>query len=538
MSPVHALSPLQRLERLNRLYQVLSGTNEAVVRSQSDSDLFLAACRVAVERGGFLLAAVVAPEAVTGRVRPLVHFGDDSGYFNEIHVNIDDEKLKQGTSATAMRTGRHDVCNDVGTEPRMAPWREQTQRRGFRASAAFPLMLDGSVFGALVLFAGEPGYFQQDEVDLLVRVAGDVSFAVSHLRRESQRRATQEALVRSEQQNKLILQSVGEGILGVDTAGCVTFENPAALAMLGWVGHTLVGRDVHEVLYGPGAVCPGSACPFAKTMRDGLLLRVPDDTFVQKDGAVLRVEYVCSPVTHGQGRTSGAVISFSDVGDDRRARDKLRESLSVLRMAGRVARLGGWTIDLPGYKLTWSDENCAIHDVPPGYQPTLEEGIGYFLPEHRAQVRALVEGLRARRHAIPDRAAQANGYRKAHLGTFGGRGRARRRRVHHTAAGRVPGHHAAPPGTGGAAPFGGPLSPVVRQQPRRCDHGPARRRHRGGQPQRLHHLRHERAGPDTRRPQWPCRRERRAPGPDAGGAPSRRRGQWRAEDAAWGQPAF
>ncbi len=391
MSPVHGRSPVQRLERLNRLYQVLSGINEAVVRSQSDADLFLAACRVAVERGAFRLAAVVAPEAATGRVRPLVHFGDADGYFDEIHVNVDDEKLRHGTSATAMRTGRYDVCNDLASEPRMAPWREQTQRRGFRASAAFPLMLDGSVFGALVLFAGETGYFQQDEVELLVRVAGDVSFAMNHLRGESQRRAAQAALARSEQQNKLILQSVGEGILGVDTNGCVTFENPAALAMLGWVGHTLVGQDVHEVLYGPGALCPGAACPFAQTMRDGQLHRVPDDTFMQKGGAALRVEYVCSPVTNGQGCTTGAVISFSDVGEDRRARDKLRESLSVLRMAGRVARLGGWTIDLPGYKLTWSDENCAIHDVPPGYQPTLEEGINYFLPEHRAQVRALVE---------------------------------------------------------------------------------------------------------------------------------------------------
>ena len=391
MRPGHALSPLERLERLNRLYQVLSGINEAVVRSQSDSDLFLAACRVAVERGGFLLAAVVAPVAATGRVQPLVHFGDDDGYFDEIHVDIDDEKLKHGTSATAIRTGRYDVCNDLGTEPRMAPWRQQTQRRGFRASAAFPLTLDGSVFGALVLFAGETGYFQQDEVELLVRVAGDLSFAMSHLRGESQRRTTQAALARSEQQNKLILQSVGEGILGVDTNGYITFENPAALAMLGWVGHTLVGRDVHEVLYGPGAGCPGAACPFAQTMRDGLLHRVADDTFVQKDGATLRVEYVCSPVTHAQGPTTGAVVSFSDVGEDRRARDKLRESLSVLRMAGRVARLGGWTIDLPGYKLTWSDENCAIHDVPPGYQPTLEEGISYFMPEHRAQVRAMVQ---------------------------------------------------------------------------------------------------------------------------------------------------
>ena len=61
------------------------------------------------------------------------------------------------------------------------------------------------------------------------------------------------------------------------------------------------------------------------------------------------------------------------------------------KVACRTARLGGWTIDLPERRLTWCDENCAIHDVPPGYQPTLEEGINLFPEEHRAEVRRKVE---------------------------------------------------------------------------------------------------------------------------------------------------
>lgn len=69
----------------------------------------------------------------------------------------------------------------------------------------------------------------------------------------------------------------------------------------------------------------------------------------------------------------------------------LERNVSLLRMATQLARLGGWTIDLPGRVLTWSDENCAIHDVPPGYRPTLEEGIGYFPPEHREEVIRKVE---------------------------------------------------------------------------------------------------------------------------------------------------
>jgi two-component system cell cycle sensor histidine kinase/response regulator CckA len=68
------------------------------------------------------------------------------------------------------------------------------------------------------------------------------------------------------------------------------------------------------------------------------------------------------------------------------ARARAAQDAAMIRIAGKVAKLGGWTIDLPGRTLTWSDENCAIHDVPPGYKPTLDEGIGYFPPEYRAEV--------------------------------------------------------------------------------------------------------------------------------------------------------
>jgi PAS domain S-box-containing protein len=72
-------------------------------------------------------------------------------------------------------------------------------------------------------------------------------------------------------------------------------------------------------------------------------------------------------------------------------RDRSVQDAAMLRIAGKVARLGGWTIDLPDRTLTWSDENCAIHDVPPGYKPTLAEGIALFPPEYRADVIRYVE---------------------------------------------------------------------------------------------------------------------------------------------------
>lgn len=60
-------------------------------------------------------------------------------------------------------------------------------------------------------------------------------------------------------------------------------------------------------------------------------------------------------------------------------------------MATRISKLGWWTIPLPDRKLTWSDETCLMHDAPPGFVPTLVEGITTFLPEHRAMVAQHVE---------------------------------------------------------------------------------------------------------------------------------------------------
>lgn len=69
----------------------------------------------------------------------------------------------------------------------------------------------------------------------------------------------------------------------------------------------------------------------------------------------------------------------------------LNTGSNLSQIAGRIAKLGGWSIKLPEWDLTWSDENCAIHEVPPGYKPTLAEGIGYFPENYRDQVKRLVE---------------------------------------------------------------------------------------------------------------------------------------------------
>jgi len=81
---------------------------------------------------------------------------------------------------------------------------------------------------------------------------------------------------------------------------------------------------------------------------------------------------------------------------ERRATEEtLHKSEAMLRIAGRTARLGGWSVELPELRTTWSAEVCAIHEVPPGTVPTLQEAMGFYTPQSRERIsqvfRACVE---------------------------------------------------------------------------------------------------------------------------------------------------
>jgi len=69
---------------------------------------------------------------------------------------------------------------------------------------------------------------------------------------------------------------------------------------------------------------------------------------------------------------------------------KLDQNQRLLRVASEVGHLGGWLLTLPELKLYWSEQVRAIYELPPDHEPTLEEGLDYYLPEDRDRVRALL----------------------------------------------------------------------------------------------------------------------------------------------------
>ncbi len=184
----------REIERLTRLYATLSQVNQSIVRVDTRQQLFQNVCRIAVKFGGFKLAWIGWPDAVTQRVTPVAYAGDAEAFLEETRVRTDHGAEGRGPVGICLQESRSCVFNDFLADERAQPWREGAAKYGLRAVAAFPIRYNGEVCAAFAVCAGEPHVFQDQEVALLEETAYDISFALENLEREERRRAAEEAM--------------------------------------------------------------------------------------------------------------------------------------------------------------------------------------------------------------------------------------------------------------------------------------------------------------------------------------------------------
>ncbi len=189
----------RELARLTRLYAAMSQINQAIVWMPTRAELFEKICQVLVEQGGFYMAWIGWHDPETHQLAPLAVCGDENDYIRCIKIYGDDRPEGRGPTGLAFRTGQPYICNDMLNDPVTLLWRAELLRRGFRASAVFPIRLTNEVCGTLTVYSEEPWYFQDKEIALLEEAATDVSFALDNLARDEARRQAEQTL-RSEMQ--------------------------------------------------------------------------------------------------------------------------------------------------------------------------------------------------------------------------------------------------------------------------------------------------------------------------------------------------
>lgn len=175
----------ERIRRLARVATVLSDINSLIVRVRQRDELFSEACRIAVDKGRFNKAWI-------GRLRQgpdgldtldLMACSDgDSGYQAALQQVLQQPPAQdQARFAAALRARQPLIFNDLLQGPPDLSLRELAIDTGSRAIAWLPLATAAGAVGVLVLHADTAGFFDDEEMQLLKELAGDMSFALEHI---------------------------------------------------------------------------------------------------------------------------------------------------------------------------------------------------------------------------------------------------------------------------------------------------------------------------------------------------------------------
>jgi two-component system sensor histidine kinase VicK len=134
-------------------------------------------------------------------------------------------------------------------------------------------------------------------------------------------------------QSDSILESVGDGIYGIDLEGKVTFVNSAAAQMLGYKQDEMLGHNMHSLIHhtrADGTPYYEADSPIRKSLDNFDTVRISDEVFWRKDGSSFPVEYVARPqieshaLESGGLQTIGVVVAFTDT-TERRALDRMKD---------------------------------------------------------------------------------------------------------------------------------------------------------------------------------------------------------------------
>ena len=179
---------------------------------------------------------------------------------------------------------------------------------------------------------------------------------------------------KAKEQLSQILERISDGFGSLDRDWNYTFVNEKLAQNVGQKREDLLSRNIWKVF--PEAIGTPVHKAYLRAMEEQVVIDL--EHFYPHFGKWFQHRFYPSP--------DGLSVFSKDITESKLAEEKLKENSSLIRIAAEKAKLGGWNVDLNQNRSFWSDEVAAIHEMPPGYDPLVEEAINFYAPEWREKI--------------------------------------------------------------------------------------------------------------------------------------------------------
>lgn len=314
----------RELLKQQSLYYALSQTNKSIVQLNSTDKLFDKICQIAISQDHLILAWVGIVDTKKNKLISIASAGETRDCLDEINFSLD-PNLPQSTGPvnTAFHRQKIAIINDYLNDPSTQFSNSYAQQANIRAAASFPVFRNHQLISVFSVYSDQVDYFSDDIVNLLDEMTSDIGYAIQHYDLQTQHNEAQKQLQQSSEEltklndlMRMLLESTGEGIFGVDNNGSCTFVNHAAQKLFGYSLAELKGRSMHQMTHHShkdGSDFPQKNCPIYNAFHSGTHCSVDDDVFWHKDGTFFPVQYSAYPIRDDIQAITGSVVVFRDV---------------------------------------------------------------------------------------------------------------------------------------------------------------------------------------------------------------------------------
>lgn len=299
---------LLELNKMNRVYSLISQINNLIIRSKNKEELLQEICRIAITYGKFRMSWIGMLNDDGKTINTTASCGFVDGYFESTKgISILDEPMGKGPSGTSMREGRTIICNDIGKDPLMKIWRKNALERGYRSSISIPIVVLDKIIGSFNLYSEELNSFSlEEEVELLEKITQNISFTLESILFEEDRIKTQEKI-------KQLSQAVEQSpvtIVITSTNGEIEYVNPKFCETTGYSFDEIVGQNSRCLK--SGHTTPEEYKILWQTLTAGNEWHGEFQN-IRKDGGFYWESASISPILNAQGKTTHYIAIKEDI---------------------------------------------------------------------------------------------------------------------------------------------------------------------------------------------------------------------------------
>ncbi|MFC7165251.1 bacterio-opsin activator domain-containing protein [Halospeciosus flavus] len=169
----------EHLDALNKLNRVGREITDAAIDQSTREEIERTVCEAFAESDFYEFAWMAEVDPVTKTIDKRVEAGVD-GYIENVALSTDSgDATGRGPTGRAIRSQEVVPVRNVFEDPAFEPWRDVARQYGYRASAAVPVVYEGTMYGVVGVYTTRADAFSDDECRMLAQLGETVGHAIA-----------------------------------------------------------------------------------------------------------------------------------------------------------------------------------------------------------------------------------------------------------------------------------------------------------------------------------------------------------------------